>query len=349
MGNLTQEKKIVLALSGGVDSSVAADILQKDGYTVVGVYFVMSKHHTSGVELARQVANSLGIEFFCVDMQQRFEQYVVGYFCECYANGKTPNPCIVCNPNVKFKALCDFADSINITEVATGHYANIKKIGDFSVLSFADYIEKDQSYMLSSLPQEILKRVVFPLGKLSKPQVRSVAKNLNLASADKPDSQEICFIPDNNYPGFLKERGVFGKKGYFVLDTGETLKPHDGVECYTQGQRKGLGVSFKHPLYVSEIKSDGDIVLSENAALFKTKVFIDDILINPYFEVKEGDNFSAKLRSASKPAQCFVEFVENNTFCLNFAEPQRAPAKGQRAVLYRDQAVVLSGEIISAK
>ncbi len=349
MDSLAKNKKIVLALSGGVDSSVAADILQKDGYTVVGVYFVMSKHHTSGVELARQVANSLGIEFFCVDMQQRFEQHVVDYFCECYANGKTPNPCIVCNPNVKFKALCDLADSLNITEVATGHYANIKKIGNFSVLSFADYIEKDQSYMLSSLPQEILNRVVFPLGKLTKPQVRNVAKDLNLVSADKPDSQEICFIPDNNYPGFLKERGVFGKKGCFVLETGEKLKPHDGVECYTQGQRKGLGVSFKHPLYVNEIKSNGDIILSDNDALFKTKVFIGDILINSCFDVKDGDEFSTKLRSASKPARCFVEFVENNTICLNFIEPQRAPAKGQRAVLYRDGTVVLSGEILSAK
>ncbi len=343
------KNKIALALSGGVDSSVAADILQKNGYSVVGVYFVMSEASIAGAKEAQNVAQSLGIEFHVVDIKERFEDIVINYFCQSYCSGKTPNPCIICNPNVKFHALAEFANNHDIQKIATGHYANVRNDGNFSILCKADYVEKDQSYMLSTLSQAILNRVVFPLGNLTKPEVRERAAALGLISANKPDSQEICFIPDNDYPNFLKKRGVFGAKGDFILTTGQRLKPHNGVECYTVGQRRGLNLSYKHPLYVNEISENGDILVSANDELFKQKVLIKDLKTSSAVSLSDGDEVLVKLRSAAKPAAAVVSEICGGELSLAFETPQRAPAKGQQAVLYINNDVVASGEIVSSE
>ena len=331
-------------MSGGVDSTVAAKLLKDKGYDVSCVYFIMSDEHLKGVELASSVSSSLLLSFSVKDMRKEFNN-IIEYFCKEYCDGRTPNPCVLCNPTVKFKALCDAADENGCRYIATGHYARVEQTDNTFVLRKSESLERDQSYMLYSLNQSQLSRLILPLGALQKSVVRKIALGDNLASANAPDSQEICFIPSGNYSEYINSRGVFGKKGNFISPEGKTVCPHLGVEHYTVGQRRGLGVTFGKPVFIKQILPSGDITLGYSGEEFNKSIIAINAKINPLFTLKSGDNYSVKLRSAAKPAECTIGDVSCDSFSLIFDEPQRAPALGQSAVIYDGEYLVGGGII----
>ncbi|MEG1557440.1 MAG: tRNA 2-thiouridine(34) synthase MnmA [Oscillospiraceae bacterium] len=339
------KNRILVALSGGVDSSVCSLMLAKQNYDVEGVVFLMSDAHAPAVAAAQKSAEELGIELHIFDLRGEFEKNVILPFCETYCFGKTPNPCIICNPLVKFKALCDMADKLGIREVATGHYALVENICGEFIVKKALSLERDQSYMLYRLPQSILSRLVLPLGCLMKQEVRALAQSKGLSSGNAPDSQEICFIPDNDYPSFIHSRGMSGKPGSFIYPEGFVVCAHKGVENYTVGQRRGLNVSFGKPVYVSSIEENGNIKLGYSSNEYSSKILVKDAIFTKLYEHCDEKNLFVKVRSAAKPAKCTVSARTDNSFELTFETPLRAPAPGQSAVLYCEECIVAGGII----
>lgn len=333
--------KILVAMSGGVDSAVAASRLQQAGYEVYGVVFRMSPLHDAAVSAADNCCRKLGIPLTVRDMTAEFERVVIDEFCRQYAIGRTPNPCVICNPHVKFRALADTADALGIEFLATGHYARIIRIGGTAALAASVCAARDQSYMLYRLPQDILERLVFPLEDAYKEDVRGEARALQLPSADTPDSQEICFIEGRDYPAYLHARGVTGRSGRFLLPDGRAL-PHAGVEYYTVGQRRGLCIAYSEPLFVKEIRPDGDIVLSVAGGEYADGVTVTDAVFSPLF--RPDLPLTVKIRSMAKAAPCRLTFEGSRIRC-RFEQPQRAPAPGQSAVFYRQDIVVGGGFI----
>lgn len=339
------ENGVTVAMSGGVDSSVAAKLLRDKGYDVSCVYFIMSDAHIAGEANARTVSEQLGLPFLSMDLREDFNS-VIDYFCREYCEGRTPNPCVVCNPTVKFKALCEAANSFNSKYIATGHYARVEKRGDIYALRKAACLERDQSYMLYSLTDEQLSRLILPLGELTKVSVRETAEKTGLISANAPDSQEICFIPDGDYPAYINSRGYFGKKGSFIAPEGGEISKHLGVEHYTVGQRKGLRISLGKPVFIRQIRSDGDILLGYSGEEYSSGVVVNNCRLHGNYPLVKGTCFTVKLRSAARPAACIIGEVLPNGFTLIFSEPQRAPAPGQAAVIY-DGEYLVGGGIIS--
>ena len=333
-------KKIVVAMSGGVDSSVAALKLIEAGYEVTGVVLRMSPLHESAVAGAKRCSRELGIKLYVIDKSNEFCKNIIGDFCKSYINGRTPNPCVICNPLIKFKAVSECADNLGIEQIATGHYANIALLNGGFALAKARSLARDQSYMLYRLPQSILSRLVFPLGQIDKPSVREQAHSSGLASADVPDSQEICFISGNDYPAYINSLGYFGKKGCFILPDGRCI-PHRGVEHYTVGQRRGLGVSYSCPLFVSSINNDGDIVLSTEGGEFSSAIRVSGTLFNDFVK---PEALTVKVRSAAKNVPCTIERIGSELIC-RFDTPVRAPAPGQSAVFYSGSYVYGGGFI----
>lgn len=338
-------KSVLVAVSGGVDSSVAAIRLLDAGYDVSGVVFKMSPLHDAAVNAAGACCRDLGIKLYTVDLSKIFKELVIEQFCRQYAHGKTPNPCVVCNPLVKFKYLALTADENNIEYIATGHYANIKKLGDDYMLAKASSLERDQSYMLYRLPQSILSRLIFPLGDSYKPDVRTQAKSRSIASADTPDSQEICFIEGNDYASFIRANGFEGLRGDFVLPNGKRI-PHAGVEHYTVGQRRGLGVSYSQPLFVKQILENGDIILAVSGDEFFKSITVADWFLSEHFK-SFPEQATVKIRSMAKNVPCSIRSTERGLLCT-FDQPQRAPAPGQSAVFYQDDLVIGGGYIDEA-
>lgn len=343
------ENSVLVALSGGVDSAVCAAKLKQDGRAVSGVYFVMSDAHLAGRAAAQKTADALGIELHIEDLRDVFKQQVTEPFCEVYCAGKTPNPCIRCNPDVKFHYLLQKANELGISHIASGHYARVEQRGEYFVLKRAKSAARDQSYMLCRLRQEQLSRLLLPLGELEKSEVRGTARELGLFNAEQPDSQEICFVPDNDYASFIHESNHAGASGHFIGPQNEDFGPHKGVELYTIGQRRGLGISYASPLYVGEIQQDGTIRLVENADLYKRKVSLVEIDINPAFSLNAAKIYTVKLRSAALPAICSVTSHSDDCLVLAFETPQRAPAPGQTAVLYSGDHLVGCGVIQTAQ
>ncbi len=341
-------ERIVLGLSGGVDSSVAAIRLKEMGYEVVATSILFSAQHEAEVSAAAILARELGIDHHVVDKRLEFETEVLANFCETYENTGTPNPCVQCNPSVKLLALTELADSLSIEKIATGHYASVEKFGCHYLLYSAKNTARDQSYMLYRVPQEILSRLVLPLSELGKDVIRETAKENSLSSADRPDSQELCFCDD--YVEFLKSRGVPPKIGDFVLPNGVRIA-HKGSYNYTIGQRKGLGVYYASPLFVKSINENADIVLAERSELFSKTVIINNIAFNPYFAGMADIPLFAKVRSTAPLSPCIIKSITENGMTVEFSQPVFAPAKGQSLVIYTvigGRNVVIAGGVIGA-
>lgn len=340
----TVKSKVLLGLSGGVDSSLAALLLKEAGHEVVGVYLssCLSRDESHAAEAA---ARFCGIGFETVDISRELEEKVCSYFVSEYCRGRTPSPCIVCNPLVKFKALFDAARRHGAELVATGHYARIGRTAQGEPAVFTGKGRNDQSYMLCRLERETYESLVFPLGELSKEEVRALAEKRGIPTADKPDSMEICFIPSNDRIGFIESRvpqsGRVG--GNFTDGEGRILGPHGGIHRYTVGQRKGLGIALGYPAYVSAIHPEtGDVVLKPSGGEFSREVTLGDCM----WQLDRGRVFPAEIRV--RHSAVFTSGTverQGDRARLTFPDGVRAAAPGQFAVIYVDGAIAGSGVI----
>lgn len=344
-----EQDKVLVGMSGGVDSSVTVRILQEQGFAVQGAVIRFSPAHDAAVESAKATGAKLGVPVHVIDAQEEFEREVITPFCQSYCAGRTPNPCILCNPAVKFRLLLRKADELGCKFIATGHYARVEVCSDGqNRLCTADSAARDQSYMLYRLPQEVLSRLILPLGNFEKDDVREIARDIELACADAPDSMEICFIPDGEYAAFIRARGFTPKNGRFIGPDGEDLGPHAGVDHYTVGQRKGLGIAAGRPLFVKAILPDGNIQLAESGGEYASRMTVADIATPDGAPLADGD-YQVKVRSAAKAVPCQVCGNPDGTLTVAFPEPVRAPAPGQSAVFYRGGFVFGGGFIHSAE
>ncbi len=342
----TSVKIVLLGLSGGVDSSLCAKLLQDAGYEVIAAYLDLSPAHSNAIDKARQVAEDLKIEFMVIREHDLFLKEVITPFCHSYRDGKTPNPCIICNPTVKFKLLYEKAKELGCSYIATGHYANTEERDGIFYIKKATDLKKDQSYMLYRLPQEILSMLKTPLNSLTKEQVRKLAENGQISSANTPDSQEICFVPDNDYKAYVDSFNKGTKQGYFVSPEGARFAKHKGITHYTQGQRKGLGVALGQPVFVKKIDPvSGDIFLVYKGDELSNGCFISDIVSFGDELFDERNSLSVKIRSVAKPVPCKFVQCDNGNGKLVFDTPQHAAANGQSAVIYCGDRVVGGGII----
>ena len=346
---------VMAAMSGGVDSSVCALLLQEAGYAVRGATMVLrdDQESTCGssrdVEDARAVCQRLGIPHDAFDLRDRFDAAVIRPFCAAYMSGRTPNPCIDCNCSLKFEALQQRRREMGLDYVATGHYARRRwdeATGRWQLLRARDR-SKDQSYVLYHLTQDTLAHMLFPLGELTKGEVRELARARGFVTAAKPESQDICFVPDGDYVGFLQRYGgVTPVPGDFVDQEGHVLGRHRGLECYTTGQRKGLGVSADAPLYVVRKDLDaGTVVLGPDSALYTDTLTAERVNLISLPALTGPIQVTAKTRYSQKEAEATVEPLEGGRVRVTFAQPQRAVTAGQAVVFYDGEAVVGGGTI----
>ncbi len=353
---------VVVAMSGGVDSSVAAALLVQQGYRVIGVTLDMwprksaveavGRHSVccslESVEDARRVADRLGIPHYTLNFREAFERDVVRNFVAEYARGRTPNPCIRCNRFVKFDALLSKARAWGAEHLATGHYARVDRTptGRFT-LRKALHGAKDQSYALYSLTQEQLAHTLFPLGGMEKAETRRIAADLGLATAEKPESQELCFVPDGDYAGYLRQQQpALERTGPIRNLAGEVVGTHRGIAFYTVGQRKGLGIYGPRPLYVVEILSEENtVVVGEQEELFAQGLVAEDVNWVSVEETAEPLRVDAKIRYRAAEVQAWARLLPDGTLAIRFDEPQRAVSPGQAVVLYNGDMVVAGGTI----
>ena len=350
-----ENKKVLLGMSGGVDSSVSALLLKQQGYEVIGAtmeLFAGSSCCNINTYLdAKNVCNAIGIPHFTYDYKGEFKKYVIDDFINCYANCKTPNPCIECNKYMKFGLMYEKAKELGCYYIATGHYAKTEyseKYGRW-VLKKSNAGRKDQSYVLWNIPKELIEHVLFPLADFeSKDEIRAIAKENDLKVANKPDSEDICFVPDGNYKRFLENNSdIKPKKGNIVNSKGEVLGKHTGLYNYTIGQRKGLGISYKVPLFVLGFnKEKNEVIVGEEKELYKKEVIVDDINLLLVDEIKNPIEVDVKTRYSSKVAKALITQIENDKIKVVFEEPQRAITPGQSAVFYVDDIVLGGGKII---
>ena len=352
-------KQVLVAMSGGVDSSVAAWLLQRQGYECVGVTMKLYQNETVGrkghtccaledVEDARSVARRMGIPHYTFNFCDSFDERVMRKFAESYERGDTPNPCIDCNRYLKFGALFRRARELGIDYIATGHYARIclEPNGRWALRKAADP-DRDQSYVLASMTQEQLSRTLFPLGGLRKPEVRAIAEEQGFCNARKHDSQDICFVPDGDYGAFLERyTGRTYPPGDILDRQGRVLGRHRGAVRYTLGQRKGLGVSAPEPLYVcGKSMADNTVTLGPESALYSRVLLAEDWVWGAIPALTEPLRVTAKVRYRQVEKAAVAEPAENGAVRLTFDEPQRAITTGQAVVLYRGNAVLGGGTI----
>ncbi|PKM76038.1 MAG: tRNA 2-thiouridine(34) synthase MnmA [Firmicutes bacterium HGW-Firmicutes-15] len=335
--------KIAVLLSGGVDSTIAALCLKEQGYELLGLTMV---NWDMGVgDKAAEAARMMGIEHKIVDMRGRFKESVVDYFCSAYEKGQTPNPCVECNKYIKFGALLEKAQSEGCDMVATGHYAQVEFDSDRQryLLKKGVDSKKDQSYFLYGLTQEQLAHIHFPLGRFSKDEVRALARQKGMKSAESPESQEICFIP-GDYREFLKGR-IECHSGEIRDTEGRLLGKHQGLAFYTIGQRKGLGISGGKPLYVVDMDIKANILMvGDNQDLFRSSLIASRNNFIYYDRIDCPMQVQAKIRYAAKPEDATI-YMEDNLVRVEFAEPQRAVTPGQSVVYYLGE-YVLGGGLI---
>lgn len=333
---------ILTAMSGGVDSSVSTRLLLEAGHKVSGVTFVtdQSPESVSAAKDASDTAKVLGISHTVLDISEEFKSAVKEYFVRTYEEGKTPNPCVVCNREIKFGFLFDYAEKAGFDAVATGHYARtVKRDGRCMLYRAADE-RKDQSYMLSLVPEERLMKAEFPLGGYTKDEIRALAEKWNIPTAAKKDSQDICFIPDGDYMKFITGyRGYEIEGGDYLSPDGRVLGRHMGQMCYTIGQRKGLGIALgRHMFVLQKNAHDNTVVLGDEEHLFKKTLNTDKINLigcDSLSEVSPDGRFKVKIRYAHKGAPATVNY--DGAACrIDFDEAQRAPSPGQFAVLYAE-------------
>jgi len=338
-------ERAIVALSGGLDSSVTALLLKEAGYEVSGVHMQLwnTPHCIYQERHAEQICRVLNIPFSVIDLHREFEHYVINHFCQEYQSGRTPNPCIACNKHIKFGFLLSKALSLGADYLATGHYASIEYSGNSYHLLKANDGSKDQSYFLCNLTQEKLKYLLFPLGKYSKLEVKKLAKEKELPVSPKP-SQDLCFISDKNYHTFLTQRFAT-KPGNIVHSTGEILGRHRGVAFYTIGQRHGLGTASEKPLYVIRIESDNNhVVLGSEEELYSQQATVKELNWITTKPPAELSNITAKIRYRSLETPVTISSKGEN-ISVWFPQPQRAVTPGQAIVFY-DGDEVLGGGII---
>ena len=336
-------EKVVLGLSGGVDSAAAASLLKRQGFEVHGLFLELG---LGGETEAQSVADRLGIPLYLSHKREEFERKICAYFQREYQQGRTPVPCVVCNPLIKFRALAEYADEIGAAYLATGHYARIghDEKGRTPLMRAAS--TKDQSYMLHRLPREVLSRCIFPLGEVkSKQEIRAYAAEQNIPSAEKKDSMDLCFIPDGDWCGWLERHGVCLPEGNFVDESGNVLGRHRGIHRYTVGQRKGLGVSASGRLFVTELRPEtNEVVLSLTDPLRDTLTAGQMHYCAP--EYAENGPFPCEVRVRfSQRSNRAVVYPNGDKIHIAFEQGVRAPAPGQAAVLY-DGDIVIGGGFI---
>ena len=357
------KKKVAVGMSGGVDSSVAAYLLKEQGYDVVGVtmqiwqdedYCDMSENGgccgLSAVEDARRVAERIGIPHYVMNFKREFKKNVIDYFIDEYMNARTPNPCIACNRYVKWEALLSRAIEIGCDYIATGHYARVKHLDNGRyALCKSKTDRKDQTYALYNLTQEQLSRTLMPVGEYEKDEVRKIASDIGLLTANKPDSQEICFIPDNDYAKYIREQTKANfPNGNFVDINGNVLGRHKGIIHYTVGQRKGLGLSMGKPVFVLEIRPEtNEVVIGDNEDTYHTILTADKVNLMAIDRIDSEIKVTAKIRYSHKGAPCTVKMTGKDEITCIFDEAVRAITPGQAIVLY-DNDIVLGGASINA-
>ena len=337
-------RKVVLGLSGGVDSAVAAHLLRKQGYEVHGYWLDIGTG--SGRADAEAVAEQLGIPFSAGDIREELREKVMAPFRADYLAGRTPLPCALCNPTVKFPALFRRAEEVGADFVATGHYARILRENGRAYLHRGAH-KNDQAYLLATLPGEWLPRLLFPLGDYEKTQVRALAEQFSLPVAAKPDSMEICFIPDGDYAAWLDRQGETLPPGDFVTADGTVLGRHKGLHHYTIGQRRGLGIPAEHRLFVSELRTaDNTILLSDGSDLMARTVWGEGL--NLLADLPDGAEVTVRLRHSKTETPARV-YREGNGVRADLLTPARAPTPGQLAVFYDGDRVLGSAWITGAE
>ena len=338
--------KAAVAMSGGVDSSLTAALLLERGFEVIGLTMKLTPDQTLAATEARRVADFLGIEHHVVDLCDKFREHVVNYFVNTYLEGKTPNPCVECNKFIKFGALFDYAMSLGADVFSTGHYARVERVGDRFCLMKATDLRKDQSYVLYNLRADQLPKIVLPLGYQSKARTRAMAEDRNLPVAHKPDSQEICFVPNDDYKSFLRSKTQSASAlecGEIVDREGNVLGRHEGTAFYTIGQRKGLGIAAPQPLYVVNTDpSKRRVIVGQSQELFSTTLTAADV--HWIYPIELPLRAEAKIRYGPRIHACRVDVVDGR-ITVEFDEPQRAITLGQSIVFY-DGDIVLGGGII---
>lgn len=336
--------KVMLAMSGGVDSSVAVALLLEAGHEVEGITMCLGDF--SVVEKAALTAEHFKIKHHWLDLAADFDRDVKSYFVEEYRNGRTPNPCVVCNQKVKMGKLFEYAETIGFDFFATGHYANIVERNNRYAVARAAYLPKDQSYVLYPLGQNVLSRLMLPLGNLTKDQVRQKASEMGLEAAKQKESQDICFIPDGDYRKFLAERGLENQAGNFVLKNGKIVGRHKGLANYTIGQRKGLGVALGYPVFVTAIRPEtNEVVLGLENDLLQNTMLVEACNYQLVENLTEPRELDIKIRYRSPVVKGLVKPLEGGRAEVEFFSPEKAVTPGQSAVFY-DGDVVFGGGVI---
>ncbi len=358
------KKKVAIGMSGGVDSSVAAYLLKEQGYDVIGITMQIWQDEDplvsaenggccglSAVDDARRVADMLDIPYYVLNFKREFKKNVIDYFMNEYMHARTPNPCIACNRYVKWEALLQRAMELGCDYIATGHYARVCKLsnGRFALRKSAT-VRKDQTYALYNLTQEQLSRTLMPVGEYEKEEIRKIAQEIGLLVADKKDSQEICFIPDNDYASYIKtETGIDFQEGNFVDLQGNVLGKHKGIIHYTVGQRKGLGLSLGAPAFVVELRPESnEVVIGTNQDTFHSSLLANQVNFMSVADIEDEMKVTAKIRYSHQGAECIVKRINGEQVLCHFAEPVRAITPGQAVVFYQNDIVVGGATIIKA-
>ena len=363
MNKQKKEKRVLVGMSGGIDSSATCIMLQEQGYEVVGVtmrtwdvasaFSSPEQEEPNFILEARALAERLGIEHHVADVREEFKQVIVKYFIDEYMQGRTPNPCVMCNPLFKERLLCEWADKTGCAWISTGHYCRLEERNGNRYIVAGNDMTKDQSYFLWRLPQEILRRFLFPLGNYTKQEVREYLKEKGFeAKAKSGESMEVCFI-EGDYRDFLRQQipDIDTKigPGYFVDNKGVKIGQHKGFPYYTIGQRKGLGIALGHPAHVLRINAEKNTVMLGTADDLKAEyMLVEDALITDVQELLGCPNLTVRIRYRSKPIPCQVLPLENGQMLVHFLGEASAIAPGQSAVFYDGQRV-LGGAFIASQ